>query len=202
MTHFLKEKFMKYSVSQLLYLGICLVLTKFLVPNARLIRMPVDIRGKRYIDFGTGLTTGYLCRLEAYPTDNNRVLFFGENVQINDFVHIAAKESVKIGNNVLIASKVFISDLNHGSYAGGENDIKPYSIPRLRPETSKPVTIGDNVWLGESVMILPGVTIGEGAVVGAASVVTKDIPPFSIAVGNPARVIKQFCKERQRWNKV
>jgi lipopolysaccharide O-acetyltransferase len=59
--------------------------------------------------------------------------------------------------------------------------------------------IGDNVWIGESVMILPGVKIGRGSVIGAGSVVTKSIPEFSIAVGNPAKVVKTFSADTNTW---
>jgi lipopolysaccharide O-acetyltransferase len=190
---------LRYSFFQSIYLGFCLLCTKILFRKSRLVRLPIDIRGRRHIDFGTGLTTGSNCRIEAYPDSPKKVLFFGVDIQINDFVHIAAKESVVIGDNVLIASKVFISDLNHGSYKGDENDSSPFEIPRFRDESSDPVVIGDNVWIGESVMILPGVEIGRGSVVGAGAVVTKSIPEFSIAVGNPARVIKTFSIDNNKW---
>lgn len=193
---------MKYSFFSSIYLGLCLFLTKIRMPKARLIRLPIDIRGGKYIDFGQGLTTGYMCRIEAYPTKNQKVMFFGENVQINDFVHIAAKNSVKIGDNVLIASKVFISDINHGSYKGDEYDSHPFSIPKDRDETYSSIEIESDVWIGEGVMILPGVKIGRGSVIGAASVVTKSVPPASLAVGNPAKVVKIFCMERGKWIKV
>ncbi len=62
-------------------------------------------------------------------------------------------------------------------------------------EYARPITIGDNVWIGGNVAILPGVTIGEGAVIGAGSVVTKDIPPYALAYGNPCRVIRRINQE-------
>lgn len=65
--------------------------------------------------------------------------------------------------------------------------------PNLRPIESKgSVVIGNNVWLGDNVIVLPGVTIGDGVIVGANSVVTKNIPSYSVAVGNPAKVVKSF----------
>jgi lipopolysaccharide O-acetyltransferase len=64
------------------------------------------------------------------------------------------------------------------------------------------VVIGDNVWIGESVCVLPGVSIGEGCIIGALSVVTKSIPAYSIAVGSPARVVKQFDFEQNKWKKI
>ena len=108
------------------------------------------------------------------------VLKFGNNVQINDYVHIGAVENITIGNNVLIASKVFITDHNHGCYNGEIQDT-PDSIVMKRKIYSNPVFIEDNVWLGEFVCILPGVKIGKNSIIGSMSVVTKNIPENSIA---------------------
>ncbi len=190
---------MTRSIKEILYLAKCLVYTKLSVPSARMLRLPIDIRGKQGIDFGNNLTSGYGCRMESFSEDGSKTLFFGKDVQINDYVHINALKSVRIGDNVLIASKVFITDLAHGSYNGDEYDSMPESIVKNRPLSSKPVSIGNNVWIGELCSILPGVTIGDNSIIGANSVVTKSIPANSIAVGNPARVIKQFNFEKKRW---
>ena len=152
---------MKKSFLEFLYLGYSFIVTKLTIPSARLLRQPIDIRGKKGIDFGEKLTTGYHCRLESFCERGKKSLIFGNNIQINDFVHIAALNEVRIGDNVLIASKVFITDLEHGSYAGNENDSFPDSIVKERPLYSKSVIIHDNVWIGEHVSVLPGVTIGE-----------------------------------------
>lgn len=193
---------MHRSVQEIIYLACSLMATKLFVPSARLLRIPCDIRGKKGIDFGHGLTTGYGCRLESFSEDGNKTLFFGNNVQVNDYVHINALKCVRIGDNVLIASKVFITDLAHGSYCGDENDSLPDTIVKDRPLSYKPVVIGNNVWIGELCSVLPGVTIGENSIIGANSVVTKSIPANSIAAGNPAKVIKQFNFETKRWEKV
>jgi acetyltransferase-like isoleucine patch superfamily enzyme len=161
----------------------------------------MDIRGKQYIKVSKGFTTGVGCRIEAYPKNNESTLFFGENFQMNDYVHITAMEKVHIGNNVLFASKIYVSDCSHGSYAGDENDSDPTSIPHDRKLFSKPVVIEDNVWLGEFVSVLPGVTIGKGTIVGANSVVSKSLPANVIAVGSPAKAIKKYNFETQRWEK-
>lgn len=168
--------------------------------RSRLIRLPFDIRNRKYIDLGKGLTTGFGCRIEAHPLGNNKkkCIYFGDNIQINDYVHIAAGENVSIGNNVLIASKVFISDLNHGQYDLKHSD-SPLSTPNSRKLSTKPVIVEDNVWIGESACILAGVNIGKGSIIGALSVVTKDIPPYSIAVGSPAKVIKTYSFEEEVW---
>lgn len=178
------------------------VRTKFVFKKARLIRFPIDIRGKRFIEINKGFTTGYGCRLEAYPVNENKVLFIGKNFQMNDYVHITAMENVKIGDNVLFASKIYISDCSHGSYLGNQFDSHPDSVPKDRAMYSKPVQIEDNVWLGEFVSVLPGVTIGRGTIVGANSVVSKSLPSYVIAVGIPAKPIKKFNFQTQKWEKI
>ncbi|WP_223440534.1 acetyltransferase [Polaribacter litorisediminis] len=171
--------------------------------NARLIRLPFDIRNKRYIKIGDHFTTGFGCRIEAFPLNkkNGICLTIGKNVEINDYVHIAAVQSVHIGDNVLMASKIYISDCLHGSYSGNENDDHPNTPPNDRKFSAKSIIINDNVWLGEFVTVLPGVTIGKGTIVGANSVVAKSLPDYVVAVGIPAKPIKSFNFESQRWEK-
>jgi lipopolysaccharide O-acetyltransferase len=193
----------RYTILGLQKLFFSYLKTKLFYSKSRLIRFPFDIRNKSNIDFGIGLTTGVGCRIEAFPNiKDNLVLQFGNNVQINDYVHITAMESVKIGNNVLLASKIYISDCSHGSYCGDENDSPPNTIPASRPLFAKPVLIEDNVWLGEFVSVLPGVTIGKGTIVGANSVVSKSLPQNVIAVGSPAKPIKKYNFETSRWEKI
>ena len=192
----------KYGFWGVIQMFINLIKTKFRFSDARIIRFPIDIRGKKYIKVSKGFTTGVGCRIEAYPENNQTTLTFGENFQMNDYVHITAMEKVQIGNNVLFASKIYVSDCSHGSYAGDENDSNPESIPHARKMFSKPVVIEDNVWLGEFVSVLPGVTIGKGSIVGANSVVSKSLPSNVIAVGSPAKPIKKYNFETQRWEKI
>ncbi|AXB55375.1 LbetaH domain-containing protein [Flavobacterium fluviale] len=190
-----------YTVLGKIKLAFWLIRTKFIWWNARIIRFPFDLRGKRYMQISKGFTTGVGCRLEAYPNEDIKVLFIGENVQINDYVHISANQNVSIGNNVLIASKVFISDLNHGSYGNNEIHDSPETPPNSRKLYSNSVIIEDNVWLGEFVSVLSGVTIGRGTIVGAGSVVSKSLPNHVIAVGAPAKVIKKYNFDSKKWEK-
>lgn len=192
----------RYSLLSLIKLSIWVIRTKLIWRNARIIRFPFDLRGKKYISVNSGFTTGVGCRLEAYPVNENKVLHVGKNVQINDYVHITARESVIIGNNVLMASKIYISDCSHGSYSGDSNDSDPRIIPIDRNLYSEPIVINDNVWLGEFVSVLKGVEIGEGTIVGANSVVSKNLPSYVIAVGTPARPIKKYNFETLRWEKI
>lgn len=193
-----------YGIEGVVKMSWNLVKTKLLYPNARIIRFPIDIRNKKNIDLGRNLTTGIGCRVECFPINDagEVVLKFGENVQMNDYVHITAAKSVEIGDNVLMASKIYISDCSHGSYLGDSNDSSPLSTPIDRPLSVKPVKIEKNVWLGEFVSVLPGVTIGQGTIVGANSVVSKSLPPNVIAVGAPAKPIKKFNFETNQWEKI
>ncbi len=126
----------------------------------------------------------------------------GNHVGLNDFVTIAAQDHILIGNNVLIGAGVYLGNISHGRYKGLDQSL-PESPPNSRPFASSGVlTIESNVWLGEDVIIPGGVTIGRGAIVGAGSVVTKDIPPYAIAAGNPARVIKKFDPKIGSWERV
>ena len=193
-----------YGIEGVMKMSWNLAKTKLLYPNARIIRFPIDIRNKKNIDLGKNLTTGIGCRIEGFPISDacEVVLKFGENVQMNDYVHITAAKSVEIGDNVLMASKIYISDCSHGSYLGDSNDSSPLTSPIDRPLSVKPVKIENNVWLGEYVSVLPGVTIGQGTIVGANSVVSKSLPPNVIAVGAPAKPIKKFNFETNQWEKI
>jgi lipopolysaccharide O-acetyltransferase len=198
--------FKRYSFFDVAALAMYKIITPFYFSKARLIRLPIQIRGKHLMQVGKNFTTGKYCRIEALENEdksaNKKMLSIGNDVQINDNVHIAVACSVSIGNNVLIASKVFISDHNHGNYnIGTEAQDSPLTIPIKRPLMTKPVVIKDNVWLGEFVSVLPGVTIGEGSIIGTMSVVNRDIPPFCIAVGSPAKVVKEYNFESQTWEK-
>lgn len=110
----------------------------------------------------------------------------GENFYSNHNLIILDVGRVKIGDNVQIAPNVSIYTAGHPVHPESRNTGYEYGID---------ITIGDNVWIGGSVSILPGVTIGDNAVIGAGSVVTKDIPANVIAAGNPCRVIREITEE-------
>ena len=193
----------RYGVIGVMKLFCSLLFTKIFFRKARIIRLPFDIRNKHLIEIQEGLTTGFGCRIEAVdlPGSQTTLLRLGKNIQMNDYVHITAGENVTIGNNVLIASKVYISDTAHGQYSN-DKQSSPFDVPVTRPLLFKPVVIEDNVWLGEGVCVLPGVTIGFGTIIGANAVVTKSIPAMSIAVGAPAKVIKRFNQDIGIWETV
>ena len=190
-------RFRNYTLVGLTHLVLCKFLTILLYRPARLLRFPIYIRGRGALKFGPGFTTGVNCRIDCF--DNGRVEI-GARVQINDNVHLAARSLVVLGDDVLIASRVFVSDHNHGSYEG-EHHSHPLEPPSKRQDYICPVFIERCVWLGEGVAVMPGVTIGEGSIIGAGSVVTKSIPAYSIAVGAPARIVKVFDFETCTWKK-
>jgi len=103
---------------------------------------------------------------------------------------------IDIGTNVLIASHVLITSENHS--IDPECNIEYMNQPLLCSD----VKIEDGCWIGEKVCILPGVTIGKKSVIGAGSVVTKNIPAYCIAVGNPARIIKKYDFDSHKWIKI
>lgn len=192
-----------YGFLGVIRLGISWLYTKIFYTKAKLIRLPIDIRGKRCISIGERFTTGTNCRLEAYDFKftGRKLLYIGNDVQINDSVHITATDKVQIGDNVLIASRVYISDVTHGNYDAAFSS-SPYTPPALRQNFSEPVFIEDNVWIGEGVVILPGVRIGFGSIVGANSVVTKNVQAMHIVAGVPAKTLKKYNKLTMLWERV
>lgn len=151
---------------------------------------PLDLIGGEFVTIGDNFTCGKRFRLNAYDKFDKQVfapeIVFGNDININDDCHIACIEKIHIGNNVLIAGKVFISDHFHGNTSLENLNIAPSHRNLI---TKGGIYIEDDVWIGEGVAIFPGVRIGRGSVIGANSVVTKSLPAFSIAVGAPAKRI-------------
>ena len=188
----------QYSLGESIGNCVYLAYTKLRFPRARLVRMPFYLRGGEHLEYGRGLTTGYGCRFDL--GGEGKTLVIGKNCKMNDRVHIVAHESVVIGDNVLMASNIFISDTSHGGY--GDDSADPMQAPDDRPLVTDPTRIGNNVWIGEGVCILPGVELGEGCVVGSNAVVTKSFPSYTLLAGVPARAIKRWNQGTGAWEKV
>jgi acetyltransferase-like isoleucine patch superfamily enzyme len=157
------------------------------------VQAPVIIRGGQHISIGRSFVANRNLRLQAITdymgVHYNPQIIIGNNVTVNPNCHIAALKKVTIGNNVLIASNVFISDHSHGRPDFTDIDTPP----ALRELGSKgEIYIGNNVWIGQNVTILANVKIGDNAIIGANTVVTKNVPANCIAVGNPARIIRNI----------
>lgn len=163
------------------------------VGNHPLIMRKIRILGGENITIGDDFYCYWGQRFEAYTRHNGHTfapkIIIGNQVSINADCHIGAIDRVELHDGVLLAGRVFITDHLHGNTTAESLNIPPQE----RILTTKgPVIIKKNAWLGEGVAVMPGVTIGENAVIGANSVVTKDIPDNAVAVGIPARVIKQL----------
>lgn len=190
----------KYSFSELVKNVYSLLLTKAVYPKARLIRRPFYIRGKQSMTYGSGFTTGYGCRFDL--DGSKPTLFIGKNCKMGDHVHIVAYDRVEIGKGCLFASKIFVSDTNHGTYDNTDESSRPDIPPDERKLVTKPVKIGNNVWIGDNVVILSGVEIGDGCIIGANSVVTHNIQKNSIVAGAPVRYIKRWDETLGKWVKA
>ncbi|MBQ8880995.1 MAG: acetyltransferase [Oscillospiraceae bacterium] len=184
----------RYSPSEFIKNCWSLFCTKLFFRPARLVRRPVYIRGKKGMTFGPGFTTGYRCRFEMLG--NSPALKLGSNCKLGDAVHIVASEAVSIGDDCLFASHIFISDTNHGTL---QDD--PMTPPDSRVLTCQPVSIGHRVWLGEGAAVLPGAKIGDGCIIGAHAVVKGEIPPYTIAVGSPAKPVKKYNFATRIWER-
>ena len=151
----------------------------------------INIFNPQYISIGNYCYFGPDCRVEAWDFYEGESfhpeITFGKNVRINSSCHIGAINRVEIGDDCLLGSHVMIIDHSHGKNEWDEVNIHP-SKRKLYSKGS--VIIGSRCWIGENVTILPGVHIGTSAVVGANSVVTRNIPDYCVAVGNPAKVVK------------
>jgi acetyltransferase-like isoleucine patch superfamily enzyme len=161
--------------------------------NDSVITGALSLRGASYISVGPSSLFGKNIVLSAWSCFNNQTfspqIIIGENVSIGDYAHITAINEIFIGNNVLFGRWVTVTDNSHG-----KTDICSLKTPPISRQlySKGKVVIKDNVWIGDKVTILPNVTIGVGSVIGSNSVVTHDVPDYSVAVGNPARTIKTF----------
>lgn len=152
-----------------------------------------EIVGDKYISVGEETSLGRYIVLTAWDQFGGITytpkISIGRNVNIGEYAHITAVNSIIIEDNVLFGKHVLITDNAHGASRINEMLDPPTSRIVYSPG---PVHIKRNVWIGDKVSIMPNVTIGEGSIVAANAVVTKDVPPYSVVAGVPAKIMKRF----------
>lgn len=161
------------------------------------------LEGGKHISIGDGFVAGQLLWIAAVLRYRDQTfepeIEIGDGVTCSQSVHIAAIHRVTICDGVMFGSRVLVTDHSHGCYHGEEQD-SPDTRPGHRIlAPGRAVLIERNVWLGDGVVVLPGVTIGEGCIVGANSVVSRSLPAHVIAVGAPAAPIKRYEATSGRW---
>ena len=138
---------------------------------------------------------GKLTTIEDFCTVNNGSgdVILGDRVRVG--IGSVIIGPVSMGNGSGLGQHVFVAGFNHGYHDGTKNSS-------TQPLDIKPVVIEEEAHIGANSVVVAGVTIGKRSQIGAGSVVTKNIPPFSVAVGNPAKIIKQYNHETKNWEKV
>lgn len=157
----------------------------------------LNIKGYKYFHLGTGSTVGKDSRISCISEYSGGV--YKPSVNIGSKVYIAyhftalSAAPITIGENSLFASGVFITSFNHGM---NPEDAESYGDTQLEV---MPVEIGKGCWVGENVIITPGVTLGDRCIVAAGSVVTKSFPAYSMIGGVPAKILKTYNHQNHEW---
>lgn len=141
---------------------------------------PEEIREIFSLVIGKSISETFVL-FPPFYTDFGKNIHLGEHVFINSGCRFQDQGGIKIGDGVLIGHNVTLTTLNHNPNPKKRSTMHP-----------APIVIGNNVWIGASVTVVPGVTIGEGAIVAAGAVVTKDVPPYVVVGGVPAKLIKEI----------
>ena len=158
---------------------------------ASVLQPPIRITGEDRISIGRDVFVGSDSWLDVPEPGEGIAMSIGDGTSISGHCVLSALSSLRIGRKVLMARNVYISDHNHAFDDTGRPIIDQGA------SQPSPVQIGDGAWLGENVIVCPGVTVGKGAVVGANAVVLSDVPAHSVAVGVPARVVRTLPGEAE-----
>lgn len=152
-------------------------------------RVRMDVLPFNTFELGAGST------VEDFSVVNNGVgpVIIGSNSRIG--IGNVLIGPVTVGNQVILAQNVVLSGLNH-TYEDIHTPI------RLQKVTTAPIIVEDEAWVGANSVITAGVTVGKHSIVAGGSVVTKDVPPYSIVGGNPAKLLKQYNPATQKWERV
>jgi acetyltransferase-like isoleucine patch superfamily enzyme len=152
------------------------------------LQLPVRLDGEARIAVGERVFVGASSWLQVVGDDPSARLEIGDGTALSGHTVLSAARSLKIGRRVLMARGVYVAD--HGHAFG---DLGRPVIEQGLADIA-PVEIGDGAWLGENVVVCPGVRIGRNAVIGANAVVTRDVPDGCVAVGAPARVVREIAE--------
>jgi len=164
----------------------------YIFPGGQIVR-------PQFISIGDNVRIGKNTDIYVHPKDRGSkefVLKIGDNVHIGSYNIIGARNSIVLEENVLLGPRVTIVDNSH-HYENVDVPVKSQEVTE-----GGFVRLERDCWVGANVFILPNVKIGHHAVIGANSVVNRDIPPYSVAVGTPAKVIKQYDFELKQWVNV
>lgn len=146
--------------------------------------LPIQLVGAERVTLGSRVYFGPGCWLLTHEPQGS--LEIGDDTSIAGYCVLSAAASVRIGRSVLFARNVYIADHRHG-FELGDTPIIDQPLADIRP-----VVVQDGAWLGQNVVLLPGVTVGANAVVGANSVIREDVPPRSVVAGAPGRVLRRL----------
>lgn len=158
------------------------------------------VKGKKYLTIRNNVRIGKDFEVSCFPEFGGEKysceIIFEENCYVGNRIKLLCNDKIVIHKNTLMASDILITTENHSM------DIEcgiPYGKQKL---THAPVEIGENCWIGEKVIILPGVKIGDWAVIAAGAVVNKSVPPYELWGGVPAVPLKRYNFETKSWEKV
>ena len=144
----------------------------------------------QYMVIGKNVSILGKCVLECSPSEDNKPeMVLGNDISIGEYSHISCAQQIIIGDGLLTGRFVLITDNAHGQNSASELTINPLARKIYSPG---PITIGRNVWIGDKATVLPNVTIGDGAIIAANAVVVKDVPPYSVVAGCPAKIVKMI----------
>ncbi len=162
-------------------------------PVSELKTPTLSIANPEAIHIGSWVTVGSFAVIEALRPDRGINVTIGDGTYIGHFHRLTAVTRVTIGANVLIADRVYISDTGHNY----DDLTRPINQQGLMDGNE--VEIGDGAWIGIGAAIVGNVRIGRNAIVGANAVVRSDVPDFSVAIGNPAQIVRRHDGERWEW---
>lgn len=154
--------------------------------RSSVIQPPLRLSGEQRISVGDGVFIGPGCWLQVLAPGAGTALRIGNGTSIVGDCVLSAAESIVVGERVLFARGIYVSDHSH-AFDDTTRAVLDQGIAEVAP-----VVIDDGAWLGENVVVCPGVRIGRGAVVGANSVVLDDVPDHAVAVGAPARIVRDL----------